>query len=1020
MLVPFSISFAQEVATEYLDWNRIEEDILRMMKEGDIPGLSVVLVNGDRSYIKGFGYKNLEKKEPVTSRTLFQLASCSKSFTALAIMQVVNEGKVSLNDPVSAFIPWFRVTYKERPVQVTIAQLLHHTSGIPWSTISKIPISKDHNALEKTIRMLEGQELNHSPGKEYEYATINYDVLALVLQEIVQQPFESYLQSNVLNRLGLQYTSIGQPMDEGLMAKGYKIGFFQPRRYVAPIYKGNNAAGYVISNALDMEKWLKAQVGLQADAGLNALIQKTHQRDESVTLHGLSSYAAGWEVSLDGTGEIYHAGLNPNFSTYVVFRPKSKLGVAVLANSNSTYTNLVGDALMKYLAVETDAIYQDVDSGDNVDNVYSIFSIVIAFYGLVVLAVLLRIVVQAFRGKRRVESFNLKKGKHFFVALVNLVPFLLGVYLLPKALAGFTWEAIFVWSPISFKLLLFMLGSATGISLLAYFLSLVFVEGNPYKRIAPQIILFSILSGLSNVVIIAMVTSSLQGNVELKYLVFYYLLVIGVYLVGRKFVQVNLIHFARGLIYDLRVTMINKIFSTSYQKFEKINRGRIYTVLNDDINTIGESTNIVMLLITSVITALGAFVYLGAIAFWATVLTLLLIITLAVVYSIVAQRTERYFEEARDERNTFMQLISGMIDGYKEISLRRNKKLQYKDEVADSAGRYRDKASFADVSFVNAFLIGESLLVILLGGVAFGMPELFPNIKPHSLMSFVIVLLYLIGPINGILSSVPSMINLRVSWNRIQGFLKEIPANIDLQKSPSTLLNPVQSFKAEGITYQYQSDNDERQFAIGPIDLEIKAGEIVFLVGGNGSGKTTLAKILTGLYPADEGTISINNQPVNNFELSEYFSTVFSPPFIFEKLYDIDVEKKRSAINEYLRLLDLAEKVAIKEDRYSTIHLSTGQRKRLALLQCYLEDAPIYLFDEWAADQDPGYRVFFYNTLLPEMKKAGKIVLAITHDDHYFHVADKVLKMDGGKFEHYPAQSTWKTSEVDLAGNIMR
>jgi putative pyoverdin transport system ATP-binding/permease protein len=118
-------------------------------------------------------------------------------------------------------------------------------------------------------------------------------------------------------------------------------------------------------------------------------------------------------------------------------------------------------------------------------------------------------------------------------------------------------------------------------------------------------------------------------------------------------------------------------------------------------------------------------------------------------------------------------------------------------------------------------------------------------------------------------------------------------------------------------------------------------------------------------------------------------------------LYSVNVEEKIQEIDHYLGLLHLKGKVAIAGDRYSTLELSSGQRKRLALLQCYLEDSPIYLFDEWAADQDPEYRNFFYRTLLPEMKSAGKIIIAITHDDHYFDVADKVLKMKMGKVELY-------------------
>jgi ABC-type siderophore export system fused ATPase/permease subunit len=199
--------------------------------------------------------------------------------------------------------------------------------------------------------------------------------------------------------------------------------------------------------------------------------------------------------------------------------------------------------------------------------------------------------------------------------------------------------------------------------------------------------------------------------------------------------------------------------------------------------------------------------------------------------------------------------------------------------------------------------------------------------------------------------------------------------------------------------FKYESENEEEPFTIGPLDFEAKRGEITFIIGGNGSGKTTLAKLLTGLYIPEEGYIQIEGKEIEKNQLGEYFSTVFSGFHLFEKLYDVDISKKEKVVDNYIKLLRLQDKVEIKENSFSTIDLSGGQRKRLALLQCYLEDAPIYLFDEVAADQDPEFRKFFYRNLLMRMKEEGKIVIAITHDDHYFDVADRIIKMDMGKIE---------------------
>jgi putative pyoverdin transport system ATP-binding/permease protein len=992
-----SISFSQGKGTDTVII-KAEKEIRQLMKMGDIPGLSIVIIKDGRQLVKNYGYADLEQKKPVTSSTLFEIGSCTKAFTALAVMTLVQQGKLTLTAPVSDYLPWLTVTFEKKEQHITVLQLLHHTSGIPWSTISRIPETDKPDALEQTVRQIQGLELKYLPGKKYEYATINYDVLALIIQEITQQPFETYIQENVIDKLQLNNTTIGYPIDSTRKATGYKTGFFRSHPYNAPVFRGNNAAGYVTTDIEDMAKWLTFQMGL-GNPELFNLAAITHRRDETVPLHFMASYAMGWEVSLSGNGEIFHDGRNPNYTSYVAFRPKDKIGVAVLANSNSNYTAAIGNKVIKLLAHEE--IEKEYDPGDSNDGAFSMLAFIVGGYILIVIAFLVTVVIDIVKKKRNYEPLSFGNVGKLVLLLAILGPFLYGLYLLPNAIFGFNWKSIIVWTPVSFSIALELVLVAAGISYGAYAITLFFPGTNKFKGLVPRLLLLSILSGLANMVVIVLVTSSLESTVELKYLVFYYLLMLTLYLLGRRFVQVSLVKFTMGAIYELRVQLIDRILLTSYQKFEKIDRGKVYTVMNDDVGTVGESANMMVMLITNFFTACGAFLYLASIAFWASLLTMLLIVTLTTLYYLVSRSTNKYYEEARDTRNVFMRLINGVIDGFKEISLHRNKKKIYKEDVTGSANEYRVKMIIASTRFVNASLIGETVLIAILGTVAFAFPKLFPGIKTYTLISFVVVMLYLIGPVNTILNSVPSIMRLRIAWKRIQQFLKEIPANIDVKKLfPVPVHTTVNSLKAEGVEFQYKNGAGN-SFAVGPIDLEVKRGEILFIIGGNGSGKTTLAKLLTGLYIPDHGNIKINNEAMEPYQLGEYFSAVFSPVHLFEKLYNINVKQKNEEVKKYLKLLHLDQKVEIKDNRYSTINLSSGQRKRLALLQCYLEDSPVYLFDEWAADQDPEYRHFFYRTLLPEMKRAGKIIIAITHDDHYFDVADRVLKMNQGQLELY-------------------
>ena len=202
------------------------------------------------------------------------------------------------------------------------------------------------------------------------------------------------------------------------------------------------------------------------------------------------------------------------------------------------------------------------------------------------------------------------------------------------------------------------------------------------------------------------------------------------------------------------------------------------------------------------------------------------------------------------------------------------------------------------------------------------------------------------------------------------------------------------------VTHSYHQEKEDRNFMIGPISLDFRSGELVFLVGGNGSGKSTLAKIITGLYPPESGGIFLDGRPITNENRDDYrqlFSVVFSDFYLFEDLLGLEAVNLDAQARDYLVQLHLHHKVKIENGAFSTTALSQGQRKRLALLTAYLEDRPFYLFDEWASDQDPLFKELFYTQLLSDLKSRGKTVLVITHDEKYFHLADRLIKLEDGK-----------------------
>ncbi|NIM13229.1 MAG: cyclic peptide export ABC transporter [Candidatus Aminicenantes bacterium] len=987
----------------------IEERVQELMEKGNIPGLALVMLRPGRpDYIKGFGYADLEKEIPVTADTLFEIGSCTKAFTALAALQLEKEGLLNLDDPVSKYLPWFKPTYKKKHYEITLRQFLHQTSGIPENSVRYIPMGDEENALEQTVRTIKDIKLESVPGKEYKYATINYDVIGRIIEVVTRMSYEDYMTKHVIQPLGLTNTFVGKPgVDPELsekVAAGYKAGFFAPRKYNAPAYRGNYPAGYIVSNGKDIAKWLKLQMGLE-ESPLTPLIQKSHQRDETVSPGGdMSSYAMGWQVSLSGNGLIFHGGWNPNYVSHFMFSPRSKTAVAVLTNSDSLshvpfITNLV---MNRVQGIKPEREYEPPGG---MDKSYSIVSIILFLYLIIVAGFIISVVIGLIKKKRQFEPLTLKMAGKILLGIPILAPFIIGIYLLPTAIRGVNWKTAVVWAPVSFKTAAILLVAAFVASYLGYILLLLFPHKNKYLRSIPMLIVLSVLSGIANAVVIFLITGSLVTPEErLLYMVYYFGLAMLLYILGRKVIQTKLTKITFDIVYDMRMNLLEKVFYTSYQRFEKLDRGRVFATINDDTGQIGNSANIFVTMLTSLITILGCFLFLATIAFWATIVTIGVILCITVLYYIVSQKAQVYMEEARDTRDVFMRLLNGLIDGFKELSIHFNKKREYRDDLEKTTDEFRNKTVVAMVKFINAFMIGESMLIAILGAVGFAVPKLFPQIQTFTLISFIMILLYLIGPITGILATIPQVMQIGVAWRRVKEFIKDIPANLDPEEMEKLELNVkhVDHIEAKGVTFQYESENEEDEaFSVGPVDFDAKKGEVVFIIGGNGSGKTTLAKLLTGLYIPHEGSIHVDGKDVNNYQLGEYFSTVFSGYHLFEKLYNIDLsdEEKRKEGDEYLKTLRLDDKVNFEADSLSTIDLSGGQRKRLALLQCYLEDCPIYLFDEVAADQDPEFRKFFYRELLKRMKEKGKIVIAITHDDHYFDVADKVIKMDMGKID---------------------
>jgi putative ATP-binding cassette transporter len=284
----------------------------------------------------------------------------------------------------------------------------------------------------------------------------------------------------------------------------------------------------------------------------------------------------------------------------------------------------------------------------------------------------------------------------------------------------------------------------------------------------------------------------------------------------------------------------------------------------------------------------------------------------------------------------------------------------------------------------------------------------------QTLTGYALTLLYVIVPMEILVNRLPDIGRASVAVSKIE----------QLGISEADVASPAQDNEPQRRTWHnldlvdvehtYYLEKENRSFTLGPVNLSFAMGELVFLTGGNGSGKTTLAKLLMGLYTPETGALVIDGKVVSDDTRESFrqsFSAIFSDYFLFDSLLGVNSAEADRQAHNYLEELQLNHKVEVKEGVFSTTDLSAGQRKRLALLTAYMEDRPVYIFDEWAADQDPQFKETFYYQLLPELKSRGKLVIVISHDDRYYHVADRIIKLDYGKVE-YDRHSLIMTEEL--------
>jgi putative pyoverdin transport system ATP-binding/permease protein len=470
--------------------------------------------------------------------------------------------------------------------------------------------------------------------------------------------------------------------------------------------------------------------------------------------------------------------------------------------------------------------------------------------------------------------------------------------------------------------------------------------------------------------------------------------------------QMLIIRLGQNAIYNLRLRLVRKTLTTPLRQLESLGSNQLIASLSSDTVALSGAIIAVPTIIINIITVIGVCVYVTLLDKGLYVLCASLCLLVASVgYYGPSKRSRAYFKRVRRDWDKVYEQFLALTNGIKELKVnypRREAYLRNFESVTFSMHRNNKFGNYIQALAQGGGNITFSFFLVM----ALFLLPLYVRVDAHTLYIYLFVSFYLMGPVRQLMGLIPVLANAQVSLEKLEEMESQLDRSVGSildEHSPPIVAEPLQpweSLELKNVVHDYQDEDKRATFTLGPVDLTFRRGELIFLTGGNGSGKTTLVKLLTGLYTPDGGEIYLGGRRITDENLEYYrrhFSIIFSDCYVFDTLIGLEGQKLDAKARAHLEDLRLADKVKVVNGKLSTTALSQGQRKRLALLACYIEDRPVYIFDEWAAEQDPFFREIFYTKILQELKAKGKTVVAISHDDRYYHLGDRIIKLDYGK-----------------------
>jgi putative ATP-binding cassette transporter len=520
-----------------------------------------------------------------------------------------------------------------------------------------------------------------------------------------------------------------------------------------------------------------------------------------------------------------------------------------------------------------------------------------------------------------------------------------------------------------------------------------------------RLVVMSGLGGASNATILAAINSGAQsaGSGELGvWSAALFVVALLLFIKTQHYILIAATVEIEAIVHKVRVRLMDQVRHSELLPLDEIGRAEIVAAITKETGTLTQATNMLAFAGQGVVLVFFVAIYIAYLSLFAFALSVAILCVAGVIFHIKGRQVARGTREAAGWDNRLYDRLIDLLDGFKEVRLNRSRSDHLFDDIVEVSRTAANIKIRTQSESYKQLVFSQSTMYLLLAAVVFVVP-LFSGTK-GSILQVTTALMFVVGVCMGIVQTIPILQAANAAADNIERL--ELRLRAIAAAPPTGAAVPSKRFdkvEMRNVLFSYVDTSSEAVFQVGPVDFTLHSGDLVFITGGNGSGKSTFLKLLAGLYQPDSGEILLDGVRVDDSNRDVYRSliaAIFVDYHLFRRLYGI-ADPDVAEIDRLLTQFRLADKTRLANGEFSTLDLSGGQRKRLALVVGLLEKRPILLLDEWTADQDPDFRRRFYDELLPALQQAGETVVVITHDDRYLDELElpaRRLRMDEGRF----------------------